>query len=70
MWQGPAKTIDESGNPYVEQFIHGRAEGPIQMDVLGRRDWTCGTTPSPCPLPRWGEKVAPRKPLPVSERAM
>ncbi len=34
MWQGPAKTIDESGNPYVEQFIHGRAEGPIQMDVL------------------------------------
>ena len=34
MWQGPAKTIDTSGNPYVEQFIHGRAEGPIQMDVL------------------------------------
>jgi phospholipid/cholesterol/gamma-HCH transport system ATP-binding protein len=34
IWQGPAKTIDESGNPYVEQFIHGRAEGPIQMDVL------------------------------------
>lgn len=34
MWQGPAKTIDESGNPYVEQFIHGRAEGPIKMDVL------------------------------------
>ena len=34
LWQGPAKTIDTSGNPYVEQFIHGRAEGPIQMDVL------------------------------------
>ena len=34
IWQGPAKTIDESGNPYVEQFIHGRAEGPITMDVL------------------------------------
>jgi phospholipid/cholesterol/gamma-HCH transport system ATP-binding protein len=34
LWQGPAKTIDESGNPYVEQFIHGRAEGPITMDVL------------------------------------
>ncbi len=34
LWQGPARTIDESGNPYVEQFIHGRAEGPIQMDVL------------------------------------
>jgi phospholipid/cholesterol/gamma-HCH transport system ATP-binding protein len=34
LWQGPAKTIDASGNPYVEQFIHGRAEGPIKMDVL------------------------------------
>ena len=34
IWQGPAKTIDDSGNPYVDQFIHGRAEGPIQMDVL------------------------------------
>ena len=34
IWQGPAKTIDQSGNPYVDQFIHGRAEGPIQMDVL------------------------------------
>jgi phospholipid/cholesterol/gamma-HCH transport system ATP-binding protein len=34
VWQGPAKTIDASGNPYVDQFIHGRAEGPIQMDVL------------------------------------
>jgi phospholipid/cholesterol/gamma-HCH transport system ATP-binding protein len=34
IWQGPAKTIDDSGNPYVDQFIHGRAEGPIEMDVL------------------------------------
>jgi phospholipid/cholesterol/gamma-HCH transport system ATP-binding protein len=34
LWQGPAKTIDTSGNPYVEQFIHGRADGPITMDVL------------------------------------
>jgi phospholipid/cholesterol/gamma-HCH transport system ATP-binding protein len=34
IWQGPAQSIDESGNPYVEQFIHGRAEGPIQMEVL------------------------------------
>jgi len=25
--------IDESGNPYVDQFIHGRAEGPIELDV-------------------------------------
>ena len=34
IWQGAAKTIDHSGNPYVDQFIHGSAEGPIQMDVL------------------------------------
>ena len=34
LWQGPARTIDDSGNAYVDQFIHGRAEGPIQMDVL------------------------------------
>jgi len=26
--------IDNSGNAYVDQFIHGRAEGPIKMDVL------------------------------------
>jgi phospholipid/cholesterol/gamma-HCH transport system ATP-binding protein len=25
--------IDHSGNPYVDQFIHGRAEGPIKLDV-------------------------------------
>ena len=34
IWQGPASRIDSSGNPFVEQFIHGRAEGPIQMEVL------------------------------------
>ena len=34
VWQGPVETLDDSGNPYVDQFIHGRAEGPIQMDVL------------------------------------
>lgn len=34
IWSGPAKDIDRSGNAFVEQFIHGRAEGPIQMDVL------------------------------------
>ncbi|MCC7167640.1 MAG: ATP-binding cassette domain-containing protein [Rhodospirillales bacterium] len=33
VWQGPTKTIDQSGNPYVDQFIHGRAEGPIKMEV-------------------------------------
>lgn len=33
IWQGAKSDIDTSGNPYVEQFIHGRAEGPIQMEV-------------------------------------
>ncbi|WP_044559211.1 ABC transporter ATP-binding protein [Azospirillum sp. B4] len=33
IWQGPTDSIDDSGNPYVDQFIHGRAEGPIQMQV-------------------------------------
>ncbi|MEL3890873.1 ATP-binding cassette domain-containing protein [Ferrovibrio sp. MS7] len=34
IWQGPVSEIDNSGNAYVDQFIHGRAEGPIKMDVL------------------------------------
>jgi phospholipid/cholesterol/gamma-HCH transport system ATP-binding protein len=34
IWQGAAKAIDYSGNEYVDQFIHGRGEGPIKMDVL------------------------------------
>ena len=33
IWDGPTKDIDRSGNPYVEQFIHGRAQGPIKMEV-------------------------------------
>jgi len=33
IWNGPTKDIDSSGNPYVDQFIHGRAEGPIKMQV-------------------------------------
>ena len=33
IWHGPAADLDHSNNPYVDQFIHGRAEGPIQMQV-------------------------------------
>jgi phospholipid/cholesterol/gamma-HCH transport system ATP-binding protein len=33
IWQGPVADIDHSGNAHVDQFIHGRAEGPIQMQV-------------------------------------
>jgi phospholipid/cholesterol/gamma-HCH transport system ATP-binding protein len=36
IWHGPVADIDRSGNAYVEQFIHGKAEGPIQMEVLKR----------------------------------
>jgi phospholipid/cholesterol/gamma-HCH transport system ATP-binding protein len=35
IWSGPTAAIDASGNPYVDQFIHGRAEGPIKMEVRG-----------------------------------
>lgn len=33
IWSGAVEEIDRSANPYVEQFIHGRAEGPIRMEV-------------------------------------
>ncbi len=33
VWHGPANEIDCSNNAYVEQFIHGREEGPIQVDL-------------------------------------
>jgi len=29
IWKGPAKDIMNSGNPFVDQFVHGRARGPI-----------------------------------------
>lgn len=28
-WQGTIAEMDATSNPYVQQFIHGRAEGPI-----------------------------------------
>ncbi len=34
IWSGPVDQIDRSGNAHVDQFINGRAEGPIQMEVL------------------------------------
>ena len=33
IWAGPVAEIDRSDNPHVDQFIHGRAEGPIKMQV-------------------------------------
>lgn len=31
IWAGPTDAIDYSDNAYVDQFIHGRTEGPIKM---------------------------------------
>ncbi|WP_114391898.1 ABC transporter ATP-binding protein [Oleisolibacter albus] len=33
VWVGPTAEIDRSGNAFVDQFIHGRADGPIQMQI-------------------------------------
>jgi phospholipid/cholesterol/gamma-HCH transport system ATP-binding protein len=33
IWQGAVEDIGRSGNAHVDQFIHGRAEGPIRMQV-------------------------------------
>lgn len=29
-WTGPVSQMDASGDPYLDQFIHGRADGPIE----------------------------------------
>lgn len=29
-WTGPVAELDTAGDPYLQQFIHGRAEGPIE----------------------------------------
>jgi phospholipid/cholesterol/gamma-HCH transport system ATP-binding protein len=33
IWDGPVAAIDRSNNAYVDQFIHGKADGPIRMEV-------------------------------------
>ena len=33
IWNGEIREIERSGNEYVDQFIHGRAEGPITAAV-------------------------------------
>jgi phospholipid/cholesterol/gamma-HCH transport system ATP-binding protein len=33
IWIGDARDVDSAQNPYVDQFVHGRAEGPIKMQV-------------------------------------
>ena len=34
IWDGPRDLIHSSGNPYVDQFVNGRAEGPIKTGKL------------------------------------
>jgi len=34
IWSGPVSDMDASGNDFVDQFISGRAQGPIEMQVL------------------------------------
>ena len=29
-WTGPVADMDAAGDPYLDQFINGRAEGPIE----------------------------------------
>ena len=33
VWEGPATELLSSGNEVVDQFTHGRREGPIQMEL-------------------------------------
>ena len=33
IWRGPASEVDRSGNEYVDQFVNGRADGPIQPAI-------------------------------------
>lgn len=33
IWQGTVPEIDSTDNPYIQQFVNGHAEGPIQMEL-------------------------------------
>ncbi len=33
IWDGPIDQLDESGNDYVDQFIHGSSHGPIKIKL-------------------------------------
>ena len=33
VWEGPAASLLNSGNAMVDQFTHGRRDGPIQMEL-------------------------------------
>jgi phospholipid/cholesterol/gamma-HCH transport system ATP-binding protein len=31
VWSGPVAALESSGNAFVDQFVHGRREGPIAV---------------------------------------
>jgi len=33
IWHGTVEEMDTTDNPYVQQFVHGRADGPISMEI-------------------------------------
>ncbi len=35
IWSGTPEALMASGNPYVDQFTHGRRDGPIRMELRG-----------------------------------
>ncbi|MBO6785191.1 MAG: ATP-binding cassette domain-containing protein, partial [Alphaproteobacteria bacterium] len=35
VWHGPVSDLDSSGNEMLDQFIHGRSDGPIRLRVAG-----------------------------------
>ena len=63
VWDGKVSEIDESGNDYVDQFIHGRAEGPIELDVRAADGSAIGRD-----LQSGGACLAPRVDLWTSTR--
>jgi phospholipid/cholesterol/gamma-HCH transport system ATP-binding protein len=34
IWDGPVSALDTSGNPYVDQFVHGKREGPFAVRTV------------------------------------
>ena len=35
VWSGPVARLDDSGDAFVDQFVHGRSHGPIRIGASG-----------------------------------
>ncbi len=33
IWDGPVADIDDADNPYLQQFVAGDIEGPLELDL-------------------------------------